>query len=126
MKCHVKRAHVMMEAPAQHYSEQFITNSMYAELRLGSSKVAVCMRNLSARSITIPAKMTIGSISTANIVPPMLALEIKTNEDNQENVLMQTKQIEVGRNGETAFKIRLVYFRKFGSRFTERGKRLNS
>ena len=42
-------------------------------MRLGSAKVAICMGNLSARPIIIPAKMTTGSVSTANIVPPMLA-----------------------------------------------------
>ena len=73
-----------MEAPAQHYSEQAIVSLTYTELRLGSSKVAICMKNLSARPVTIPARMTIGSVNTTNAVPPILAPKIKTNEDNQE------------------------------------------
>ena len=74
----------MMEAPAQPYSEQAITTLTYIELRPGSSKVAICIRNLSARPMTIPSKTIIGSIATANIIPPMLAPKIKTVEENQE------------------------------------------
>ena len=45
----MKKVNVMMEAQAQHYSEQVMTTSIYAELRPGSSKVTICIRNLSAR-----------------------------------------------------------------------------
>ena len=42
-----EKVHVMMQAPAQHYSEQAIATCTYTELRPGSSKVAICMINLS-------------------------------------------------------------------------------
>ena len=81
-----------MEAPVQHYSEPGITTLAYIELRPGSSKVDIGMRNLSARPITIPAKMTTVSVSMANIAPPMLAPNFKTNEENQEKGTDASKQ----------------------------------
>ena len=71
----------MMEAPAQHNSVQAITTSTHIELRLGSSKVAICMSNLSARSVTIPARTIIGSVFMLSIIPPMLAPKIKILEE---------------------------------------------
>ena len=64
----MKRVHVITKAPAQ-YSY---------ELRPSSSEVNVCVRNLSPKPVTIPAKTIIGSFSTTNITPPMLAQKIKT------------------------------------------------
>ena len=45
VRCHTKIVCIWIEAPNQHYSEQVITTFTYTELRPGSSKVAVCMRN---------------------------------------------------------------------------------
>ena len=58
MICHTKRVHVMMKAPAQHYSDQAITALTYTELRLSPSEVTLCVKKLSARSVKFPAKMT--------------------------------------------------------------------
>ena len=41
LRCHTKRVHAIMEAPAQHYSEQDITASTDTELRPGSSLVTI-------------------------------------------------------------------------------------
>ena len=62
------------------------------ELRPGSSKVAIYVRNLSAGPITIPAKMTIRYVSTANIVPLMLAPK-KLMRTTKKREVMQTKQL---------------------------------
>ena len=78
----MKKVHVMMEAPSHHYSEQAITTLTFIDLRPDASEVAVCMRNVSAQPITITAITTIGSVSTANIIPLMLAPKIKTFEEN--------------------------------------------
>ena len=91
-RCHMKKVHVMMEAPAQHYCEQVITISICTELKPGSSKLTICMRNVSAGPVTIPARTTIGSVSAAYIIPPMLALKLKLLRKTKEEGNMQTKQ----------------------------------
>ena len=76
----------MTDAPAEHHSEQGISTSTYSEMRPSSSKVAICVRNLLAKPVIIPAKITIGSVrtvSTAIIIPPMIEPKIKTIEENQ-------------------------------------------
>ena len=79
VRCHTKSVPVKMEVAVWHYSEQALMNLTYTELRPGSSKVGFCVRNVSARSMTFPAKMTIGALNTANIVPPIFSPEIKAN-----------------------------------------------
>ena len=61
-----------------------MTASTYTGLRSDSSKVTIYLRNLSAKPVKIPAKATMASGSTTNIIPHMLVLKIKTIEDNQE------------------------------------------
>ena len=75
----------MKEASTQHYSEQAVTTLIYTEMRLGSSRIAGCMRNSSARPVTIPARTVTGSVSTTNIIPPILATKIKSIEENQKD-----------------------------------------
>ena len=124
VRCHMKRVPVMMDIPAQLYSKYPITTSTFADLTLRSSKITICMRNFLARPIKIPAKMTMGFVSTANIVPPLLASKIKTNEDIQE----KGTDVNIAKLSEEKLQIliRLVQFGKLGSGFTERGQRFNS
>ena len=82
----------MMEVQAQHYFEQTITTSTYTELRLGSSRVALCVRYLSARPATILTITTIGSVSTTNIIPLMLVKQLKLLKKTKKRELVQTKQ----------------------------------
>ena len=46
-----------------------VLTTTYWELHPGSSWVPVCLRNLSAHSIVIPAKVIIGKVTSANQVP---------------------------------------------------------
>ena len=68
---------------AQHSSEQAVTTSTFTEVTPGSSNIAICVRNLSPWPITIPARITIWSVSAANIIPPMLASKTKLVLENQ-------------------------------------------
>ena len=82
----------MMEAPVQHYPEQAIMTLTYTEQRPGSSNLALCMRHLSARPITIQPEKTIGSVSAANIIPSMVVPKLKPLRKSQKWELMKTKQ----------------------------------
>ena len=46
----------------------------YGELHPGSSRVPVCLHNLSAHAMEVPTKMVLGKIVLANQVPPVVHL----------------------------------------------------
>ena len=46
---------------------------VYTDLKPGSSRVKVLVTNDSNRPVQLPSKMVIGVISTANVVPAMIA-----------------------------------------------------
>ena len=50
--------HAMMKAPTKHYYEHAIMTLAYTELRPDSPKVAICVRNLLAGPIKVPAKQS--------------------------------------------------------------------
>ena len=83
VRCDVKRVNVMMEAAAQYYSGQAIATSTYTELRPSSSKEAICLRNLLAKLMTIPAKKHRIS-QCCNFFPSHSGTKNKTIEKNQE------------------------------------------
>ena len=49
-----------------------VPTSTYGELHPGSSRVPVCLCNLSAHAMDVPTKMVIGKIVPANQVPPVV------------------------------------------------------
>ena len=51
-----------------------VPTTTYGELHPGSSQVTICMRNLSAHSIEVPTKTTVGKVTLANQVPPVVLL----------------------------------------------------
>ena len=48
-----------------------VLTATYGELHTGSSQVPICLRNLSACSVVIPAKVVIGKVTPANQVLPV-------------------------------------------------------
>ena len=67
---HVKGVHVMTEAPEKEYSNSVLTTRAYTELKAGSTRVGVCLRNMTPRTVKIPAKTVIGRVCAANIMLP--------------------------------------------------------
>ena len=49
-----------------------VPNATYAELHPGSSRVPVCLHNLSTCAVEVPAKTIIGQIVPANQAPPVV------------------------------------------------------
>ena len=49
-----------------------VLTATYEELHPGSSQVSICLRNLSAHPIEVPAKMTVGKVALANWIPPVV------------------------------------------------------
>ena len=54
----------------------------YAELHLGSSRVPICLQNLSAHSVEIPTKTVVGQVAPANQVPLVVLLTRTPEESN--------------------------------------------
>ena len=48
-----------------------VPTATYGELHSGSSRVPVCLHNLSTRAMEQPAEMVVGQIVPANQVPPV-------------------------------------------------------
>ena len=62
----------MEPVPGPHLPAAVVPTATYGELHCGSSRVPVCLHNLSARAIDVPTKMVIGQIVPANQVPLMV------------------------------------------------------
>ena len=68
-----------------------LTVPTYGVLHLGSSRVGVGIRNLSSRTITIPAKTKIATIEAANKVPELFQKPRWTDEEEDENPTDETE-----------------------------------
>ena len=80
VKGYTKRCHVIVE-PYGEKQRKYKVTPVYTELKPGSSKVKVLVTNDSSKPVQLPAKMVIGVISAANVVPAMIAPKIMLEED---------------------------------------------
>ena len=65
--------HVLMEpALGPQLPAAVVPTATYGELYPGSSKVLVCLCNLSAHAVEIPAKTVVGQVAPANQIPPVV------------------------------------------------------
>ena len=71
---HVKWVHVTAEPREQGFSNEVVTTSPYADLKPGSSRVKICLQNLTLKKIVIPTWCVMGQIQATNEVPEMYAL----------------------------------------------------
>ena len=53
VKCHSKWVHVLSEGPTKGYSEEPMTAALYTELKPGSSRVSVFIKNLTGKTPNI-------------------------------------------------------------------------
>ena len=79
-KGYTKRCHVIVE-PYGENQGKFKVTPVYTDLKPGSSKVKVLVTNESNKPVQLPAKMVIGVVSTANVVPTMIAPKIMLEKD---------------------------------------------
>ena len=55
----------------------------YGDLHPGSSKIPICLHNLSTSIVEIPTKAVVGQVTPANQVPPVVNLNRTTKESKQ-------------------------------------------
>ena len=67
------RVHVLMEPVlSPQLPAAVVSIATYGELHPGSSRVPVCLCNLSAHAVEIPAKTVVGKVIHASQVPPVV------------------------------------------------------
>ena len=89
---HFKRVNVIVESyPERVYSGAIPING-YAVLKPGSSQVSVGIRNVSCRSITIPAKTVVAKIAAANVIPHSYAPNVEDDEQLQRLSNLNSKE----------------------------------
>ena len=82
VKGHCMWVHVLTKlTPGPQLPTAVVAMVTYGELHLGSLRVPICLCNLGAHSIEIPAKTVVGQVAPANQVPPVVLL-IRTSEES--------------------------------------------
>ena len=110
---HYKRVHVVTEASEklQHGTVKPICT--YSELKPGSSRVSIGLRNFSCRSVTLRPKTVVAKVSAANIVPFSVAPNLEGEEKEelreqyQEQVDSQTVQDILNQGDNQVLEIKL-------------------
>ena len=75
VKGHCMKVHVLMEpALGPQLPAAVVPIATYGELHPGSSRVPICLCNMSAHAMEIPAKMVVGQVIPANQVPLVVHL----------------------------------------------------
>ena len=73
VKGHCMWVHVLMEpTPGPKLPAAVVPTVTYGELHPGSSRVPICLHNLSTHTMEIPAKAMVGQVASANQVPPVV------------------------------------------------------
>ena len=70
VKRHDKRVNLIVEPKNNRCNPSVVVVPSYTNLRPGSSKVNMSLRNLTSRSITVKAKYIVAQVAAANVVPP--------------------------------------------------------
>ena len=83
IKGHYMKVHVLTEpALGLQLPAAVVPIATYGELHPDSSWVPICLCNMSAHAMEIPAKMVVGQVMPANQVPPVVHLTRTTNDKN--------------------------------------------
>ena len=84
VKGHGIKVHVLTEPVlGPQLPASVVPIATYGELHPGSSRIPVCLHNLSTRAMEIPAKTMVGQVIPANQVPPVVHLTRTTEESYQ-------------------------------------------
>ena len=83
VKGHCMKVHVLMEpALGPQLLAAVVPIDTYRELHPGSSRVPICLRNMSTHAMEIPAKTVVGQVMPANQIPLVVHPTRTTTETN--------------------------------------------
>ena len=93
VKGYTKRCHIIVEPYGEKQGKYKVT-PVYTDLKPGSSKVKIHVMNDSNKLVQLPAKMIIGVVSAANVVPAMIAPKKMLEEgwDQTPNKTLETER----------------------------------
>ena len=84
IKGHCMWVHVLTELiPGPQLPAAVVSMATYGELHPGSSRVPICLCNLSTHAVEIPTKAVVGQVVPTNQVPPVVHLTRTTEESKQ-------------------------------------------
>ena len=86
VKWHCMWVYVLTElAPGLKFPAAVVPTVTYPELHLGSSRVPICLRNMSTCTVEIPTKAVVGQVAPANQVTPVVHPTRTSEESNPES-----------------------------------------
>ena len=102
-----KRVNVSVEPMSSHLNDdsKYCAIPGYTFLKPGSHRIHVMMKNLTARTVTIHQGVKVATMSTANVVPHMLApeeIKVQTSPKNPKNdvtISMKSASVKADRRG---------------------------
>ena len=79
---HCMQVHMFIEpTPGPQLLAVVVPTATYGGIHLGSSRVSICLCNLGAHSVKIPAKTVVGQVVPTNQVP-LVVLQTRTSEES--------------------------------------------
>ena len=94
VKGHSKRVVVCTDSEELLMKGQVMSVSSKSELLPHNSRVKVMLRNLSAKSVKVPAKTTLGEVSACNVVPPIWGPEPEAVPEKTDTEKPWTKEMQ--------------------------------
>ena len=94
---HSKYLSVVVE-PVTGYSEHIAMARSYGELKPGKGKIDVCLRNHSARQVTLPKQTTMGEITPANMISALLDQKPTGHKGDKKETTQRKGKMKVKKN----------------------------
>ena len=89
---------VLMElTPGPQLPAAVVPMVTYGKLHLGSSRLPICLHNLSTHTVEIPAKTVVGQVAPANQVPPVVhptRTSIESNHKPQKGWVLEALDLQ--------------------------------
>ena len=102
MPVQARRLNVTTEGlPGQQESKGIETLETYATIQGGNNRVSIAIRNVTREPIRLKKGAIVGMVSTANVIPPMLAAKASTDSHVLENEANGTPNANVPENAGT-------------------------
>ena len=104
VKGHDKGVNLLVEPMNNRYNPSVVVVPSYANLRPGSSKVNMSLRNLTNRNLKIKAKSIVAQVTATNVVPSMLTPKNSHKSEKQRDKRMKSPD----KSSETPMKVQLT------------------
>ena len=101
---HDKKVNLIVEPKNNVGNPSTVVAPSCANLKPGSSKFHMSLRNLTSRNITVKAKSIVAQVAAANVVPPMLTPNDLQKSEKQKDKRMKSPDM----SSEAPIKVQLT------------------